>query len=240
MVKRVLIIKNVTREGPGLFKTVLQKNKIPYEIIDFGEKENFPSLKNYGALVVLGGPDSANDNTKKIKTEIKKVQESLSLKLPYLGICLGLQILVKAAGGQVIKSPIKEIGFRGPTGKVFKVNLTQEGQKDPLFKELGNQFNVFHLHGETVKLTRGMKLLARGEFCHNQIVKVGTHAYGIQCHFELTSAMFNKWLNKDPDLLKLNKEKLISDFTDLQDKYREIGQRLFRNFLHIANFPISL
>ena len=236
MEKRILIVKNISREGPGIIESLLQEQDINYTVIDLDQGEAFPPPQDYSALVVMGGPDSANDTTEKMKLELERIKEALSLKIPYLGICLGLQTLVKAAGGKVIKNPVKEIGFKGPDAQAFTINLTKEGKKDRLFKGLGDNFRVFQLHGETVELTKEMKLLGTGEFCQNQIVKVGANAYGIQCHFELTPEMFEVWLNEDADLLQLDKKQLQTEFNSFLDEYTLIGRKLLQNFLKIAGF----
>lgn len=236
MNKKVLVVKNITREGPGIIEVLLREKRISYQIVDLDKGEFFPSPKGYGAIVVLGGPDSANDKTKKMINELKRVREALSFDLPYMGICLGMQILVKAVGGKVVRSPVKEVGFRDPEGKLFTVTLTKEAKKDPLFSHLSDALSIFHLHGETVKLTSRMKLLGVGKFCKNQIVKIGDHAYGIQGHFELTPEMFKVWISEDSDLLKLDKGALQRDFANIQEEYTKTGRTLFKNFLRIAGF----
>ena len=236
MKKEVLIIKNVTGEGAGLLANVLKKRGVKYKEVDLNQGQKFPPVKNFGAVVVLGGPDSANDENEKMKSELNRIRETVTAKIPYLGICLGLQTLVKAMNGEVVKNAVKEIGFIDPEGKNFKIELTEEGKKDPLFEGLSHSFNVFHLHGETVKLTDDMILLATGKFCKNQIVKIGTNAYGIQCHFELTDEMFQAWIKEDPDLLQLDADLLKADFAAIQNEYTRVGLQLFENFLNIAGF----
>jgi GMP synthase (glutamine-hydrolysing) len=236
MNKEILIVKNSSREGPGLLEEIIKEHGLYYTIVDLSIKQDYPSLKNVGAVVILGGPDSANDQNHKMKFELALINEALELNIPYLGICLGLQTLVKATGGQVIKSQIQEVGFRDQEGNYFTVELTEEGKKDELFKGLDTSFHVFQLHGETVILKENMKLLASGKHCRNQIVKIGLNSYGIQCHFELTPEMLENWINIDPDLLKLDKEQLRSDFLVLNDKYIQVCNQLFRNFLKIAGF----
>lgn len=236
MEKEILIVKNITREGPGLLEEELKERGIGYTVADLDQGQNFPSVENYGAVIVLGGPDSANDVNEKMENELARIREVLSANIPYLGICLGLQTLVKAAGGKVVKNPTKEVGFIDPEGNNFKVELTDEGKKDPLFEDLDHTFNVFHLHGETVELTDDMVLLAVGKFCRNQIARVGANAYGIQCHFELTPEMFETWINEDPDLLQLDKEQLRANFEAIRDEYTRVGRQLFKNFLKTAGF----
>ena len=236
MEKEILIIKNMTREGPGLLEEELNARGIGYTITDLDQDQFFPPVENCGAVVVLGGPDSSNDENEKMKSELARIRETIAAHIPYLGICLGLQTLVKAAGGRVIKSPVRETGFIDPEGNNFTIELTDEGKQDPLFDGLDHTFKVFHLHGETVELTGDMTLLAVGKFCRNQIASVGGNAYGIQCHFELTPEMMETWINEDPDLLQLDKEQLRKNFTAIRDEYTRVGRRLFNNFLRIAGF----
>lgn len=236
MEKEILIVKNTTEEGPGLLEDLLLERGISYYIADLQKGEPFPEVGNYKAVVVLGGPDSANDDNPKMAIEQQRIREVLAARIPYLGICLGLQTLVKAAGGKVIQSPVKEVGFRGPDGHYFTVELTPEGMHDRLFKGLGHSLKVFHLHGETVDLTAGMALLGTGKFCRNQIVKVGENAFGLQCHFELTETMFETWISEDPDLLQLDSNVLRADLKTIKAAYTQTGRQLFHNFLSVAGF----
>lgn len=236
MEKEILIVKNTTEEGPGLLEDLLLERAISFHMVDLQKGEPFPSVENYKAVVVLGGPDSANDQNQKMALELQRIREILAARIPYLGICLGLQTLVKAAGGSVHKSPLKEVGFRGPDGDYFTVELSPEGQHDRLFKGLAHSLNVFHLHGETVDLTPAMTLLGTGKYCRNQIVKVGDNAYGLQCHFELTEPMFETWISEDPDLLQLDCNALRADLKAIKVAYTQTGRQLFLNFLEIAGY----
>jgi GMP synthase (glutamine-hydrolysing) len=236
MGKKILIIKNIPSEGPGLIEDILNECGIKYSIFDLSKGQNQLIINNYGAVIVLGGPDSANDDSHKIQTELALIREVLKAKIPYLGICLGLQTFVKAAGGEVVKNGIKEVGFRDPNGDYFDVELTIEGHSDPLFTGLDNSFRVFHLHGETVNITENMILLATGKYCRNQIVKFGLNSYGIQFHFELTSELLETWIKEDPDLLKIDAERLRSDFEAIRYEYFQSGNLLFQNFLRIAGY----
>lgn len=237
--KEILIIKNIAREGAGLLGDVIREQDIRTKVVEVSLAEKLPSPERFGAVVVLGGPDSANDETGRMKNELVFIRKVLEAEIPYLGICLGLQTMVRAAGGKVVKSPVAEIGFRDGNDQLFNVELTGAGRKDPLFEGIEDSFDVFHLHGETVILTEEMDLLAKGNQCPNQIVRTGKNAYGIQCHFELTEEMFEEWINQDPDLLTLDKGKLRSDFNSLRPVYIKRGHTLFMNFLRIAGFNIK-
>lgn len=236
---KVLIINNIPREGPGILKDILEKNSIEYDTHEFGLDKKLPNFKGYGAVFVFGGPDSANDNSKKMIEEVNFVKDSLANNIPYLGICLGLQVMVKALGGGVTKNPIKEVGWRDPDNEIFKVQLTEDGINDPIFKGVDSEFIIFQLHGETVELTSDMRLLGVGKYCTNQIVKFGNNSYGFQGHIELSKNMFYNWIIEDDDLKKLDYLSLVNDYNNLRIKYEENGNKIFKNFLKIADFEIK-
>lgn len=235
---KVLIVQNITREGPGLLVRLLDEVAVGYDIVDLHKGQPFPDPTNYAALVILGGPDSANDTTQKMLTQLERVRMAFDAGVPFLGICLGLQIAVKVAGGKVVKS-VKEVGLRTPDGSPYSVSLTELaltalGKKDPLFVGLQNEFRVFQLHGETVEMTNSMQLLAVGRDCPNQIVKIRRNVYGIQSHFEMTREMLAEWLQADPDLTPLDAKKVMAEFKQIEEVYTITGLSLLRNFLHIA------
>lgn len=230
----LLIVKNISREGPGLLEVILADHNISYTLVDLAKGEAFPSPLGYKALVVLGGPDSANDTTDKMLGELAQVKLALENSIPYLGICLGLQVGVKAAGGNVVPGTQKEIGFINPAGEQYAVTLTAAGKQDPLFADLTSPLKVFQLHGEVVELTDTMTLLATASGCPNQIVKIADKAYGIQSHFELTDEMLQLWATEDPDLTPIGYDKLKKDFEAIRAEYTDIGETLLHNFLRMA------
>ncbi len=231
---KVLIVKNITREGPGLLVEILNSHQIRYDVIDLDKGGSFPYPKKYSAIFVFGGPDSANDTTFKMQEELSRIKETIDAGIPYLGACLGMQTLVKATGGEIYKNKIKEVGWRDPEGKYFEVELIDDGKSDPLFVGMQSRLRIFHLHGETVRLTNRMKLLAIGKYCRNQVVKVGNNAYGIQGHFELTPAMFEEWRTQDPDLISLDQKALQDDYVLIKNEYEATGKQILTNFLRIA------
>jgi GMP synthase (glutamine-hydrolysing) len=234
MPSEILIVKNITREGPGLLHEEIQRRGIPFKLVDLGAGEAFPNPDPFAAVVVLGGPDSANDKTPKMREERSQIKRTVELGIPYLGACLGLQTLVKACGGEVYPNDVREIGWRDSQGDLFEIDLTEEGDASPLFSGLNSPLEIFHLHGETVKLTPEMTLLATGKHCRNQAVRVGANAYGLQGHFELNESMFHAWITEDPDLLQLDRAKLVGDYQAIKTEYEATGRRLLNNFLSIA------
>jgi GMP synthase (glutamine-hydrolysing) len=234
MESAVLIVKNISREGPGLLERVLMEHEISYNAVDLSQGQAFPPPVNYQAVIVLGGPDSANDTTEKMAAELVQVKAAVEQGIPYLGIDLGMQVLVKAVGGKVVPAAKKELGFTDAANQPYSVTLTAAGKQDALCAGLPEQLGVFQLHGETVELAGDMQLLATGRDCPNQIVKVGARAYGIQPHFELTEPILHTWLGEDPDLKPLGVDKVLADFARQRGTYTVTGLTLFRNFLNIA------
>jgi GMP synthase (glutamine-hydrolysing) len=235
MTKKLLIVKNITHEGPGLLESLLCEHGIASHCEDLSSAGTFPDPRGYSALVVLGGPQSANDETPVMQLQLQCIQQALHEEIPFLGICLGIQCLVKAGGGNVVKSPVKETGFIDLEGNPYRIELTPAGRKDPLFDELGSSFPVFQLHGETVELgLSGMELLATGKHCPVQAVRVGKNAYGLQCHFELTDAMFSEWCDIDADLKIMNRRDLMEQYETIREEYLSTGLKLLHNFLRIS------
>ncbi len=234
MTPKIRFVKNMTHEAAGLLSVFAEREKIPFDIVDLHRGEIFPEVSAGQAVVILGGPDSANDTSPKILAELDALRRCMDKGIPCLGICLGLQLLVRAAGGQVLKSPVKETGFRDPGGGWFEMSLTDAGKKDPLLARIPDPCKVFQLHGETVELTSTMTRLAEGRFCRNQIVRVREGVYGIQGHVELSERMFEDWLAADEDLRRMEAGALRRDFETVRKELELSSATLFKNFLRIS------
>lgn len=258
----ILILQNISREGPGLFGDLLRERKIPFTVLDLSQEAppRFEDLADRPkALLVLGGPQSANDETESIRGELAFIRRSVEAGIPYLGICLGLQLLVKALGGRVLRSPVKEVGFRGPDRRFFQVELTPEGKVHPWLQGMSPNFPVFQLHGETVDfegMTGGPataagaalpgalgepegsppRLLGKGAYCTHQIVGVGNRALGLQFHLELTEDLLLRWAEEDPDLVGRDGKALLEDFAQVRLSCRENARKLLSHFLGAAGF----
>ncbi len=234
MTSTLLIVQNISHEGPGILEELLNEHEIAFERYDLSKGESLPDPSACAGMVVLGGPQSANDESAQITGELQAIRAALNAGVPYLGICLGLQLLVKAAGGEVVRCHRKEIGFREPDGEPFMAELTETGRTDALFRGMPEQLRVFQLHGETVELAEGMALLATGRGCKHQVVRVGNNAWGLQCHFEMTPAMFESWLGIDADLRTMNREELLAEFEAISAGYAETGRAILLNFLAVT------
>jgi len=154
-------------------------------------------LSNYSAIVIFGGPMSVNDDDQFIKDEIEWMAKVIKSKIPFLGICLGAQILAKYLGCDVVKNEkdLAEIGF-------YEIKPVGEG--DNIFK---NQNVFYQFHTEGFELPEGCQLLARGEIFKNQAFRY-ENCYALQFHPEVNMIVHLRWLFlvliKKPKVLFIN------------------------------------
>ncbi len=229
---KALVLKNNIYEGPGILSGILENLDIVTDIVECNGLAPLPSLSSYGVVFMLGGPESANDRTKKMQGKIGFVREIVRSDIPYFGICLGMQILVKAAGGKVTRCPRDEIGWRDAEKEYYRVQISDLGRNDPLFAGIEDSFPVFQLHGEMTVPSIVGEVLGFGEDCPVQVVKEGRLAYGIQGHIEMDEPLLTTLISVDPHLASMDSGKFLSDYHDIREEYSVNGTRVLSNFLN--------
>ena len=232
----ILFIKHIDIEGPGTIGDFLEDNKISYDCIDLSNGDRLPGLKNlFQAIICLGGPMNVYEVEKypflsEEDTFLKKVVEE---EIPFLGICLGAQLIAKATGAKVARNPVKEIGW-------YKIVLNDNGLNDDLFKHFPEIFNIFQWHGDTFGIPSGGKRLAFSELCQNQALKYGRNIYGIQFHVEVTKDMIAQWADAykaELEALKgsaSDKKKMLDDYGKLERGFMKQAELFYVNFFTIA------
>lgn len=184
---RVQVVRHVSFEDVGHLGTVLEERGHTLAYAELGEPIE---LAGAGALVLMGGPMSANDPDPWVESELEAVRRAVRAEKPVLGICLGAQVLARALGAAVTRNPVKEIGW-------YPVRWRPEAADDPLFHSLSEPATVFHWHGETFGIPEGAVLLASSDRCAHQAFRYGRRAYGLQFHPEVTPAMISDWCRQD-------------------------------------------
>lgn len=236
MSKKILFVTNKDHEGPGIFVRFLEEKNIPFDIANLDKDETFPDPTPYGAVVVLGGPDSANDSSDKILQELAQLRKVRSLNIPYLGVCLGLQTYAKAMGAEITMAPKREIGFYDGEGEHFSIQLNDKAAADPFCKNIPSTYQVFQLHGEMIVPTSAMTVLGSSKDCPNQVIKLGAKAYGTQFDFQFDEAMFKVWITTDSDLKQMGQAELMKEWNLYKGGFSQWQRQYFENFLAIAGY----
>jgi GMP synthase (glutamine-hydrolysing) len=190
--KPVLFVAHREESDPGRIGQRLRARGYPIDIRRpcLGE-ELPPTLAGHAAVVVFGGRMSANDKDEFIRREIDWMAVPLAEEKPFLGICLGAQMLARHLGAAVTKHPqgLVERGY-------YPLYPTDAGRRLADWPE-----QVHHFHSEGFDLPAGATLLAAGDIFPNQAFVYGPAAYGVQFHPELTLAMVYRWTTRAADRL---------------------------------------
>ena len=188
---RVLAFRHVPFEHLGRIEPELVRRGIGIDYADLyqpGAAE--PDPARYDGLIFMGGAMSVNDGLPHLEREARWVAQAVEAGRPVLGVCLGAQLIAKALGASVYRNPVKEIGW-------FEIELTGEGAADPLFAGVGPRESVFQWHGETFDLPPGARWLASSTACCHQAFRIGSSAYALQFHLEVTPEMIADWCSQD-------------------------------------------
>tara|TARA_B100000700_G_C14882678_1_gene778849 strand:- start:102 stop:854 length:753 start_codon:yes stop_codon:yes gene_type:complete len=231
---RFLVFKHIECEHPGKFRTYLDESGVIWDSVELDKGEKIPNLEKYDALWVMGGPMNVWEEEKypwliDEKKSIRKWVEDI--KRPYLGICLGHQLLADSLGGRCgIQNP-PEIG-------IFKIELTKKGINDPIFK--GMEKNQFCLQWHSVQVKEPPKnsvILASSQNCEVQAMKVGEYAWSMQYHVEVENDTVENW-SKIPEYYlalerSIGKESidiLTQSSLELMPNFNNNCKKLFINF----------
>jgi len=234
MENKILIVKHVEHEGPGLIADALRSDGWGLETVELGKGETLPGdLREIAAVIVLGGPMNVYeiDRFPFLDDEEKLIRKALVEEVPFLGICLGAQLLAKTCGIKVYKSEVREIGW-------YTVKTTKGGKRDILFRDVPERMAVFQWHEDTFEIPDGGILLATGRPCKNQAFKIGSNAYGLQFHIEVTSDMVRKWMEDEKD--ENAAKKTLSDTAKIEKVFLKQAGQLLNNFKQIVESSLRI
>ena len=184
-------------------------------------------LESYDAVLVFGGAMHADhdDSHPWLVPETAWLQQLLASGAPVLGICLGVQLLARAAGAWVGPLPEPEIGW-------YDVELTGPGVDDPVVGALPRTFEALQWHHYTYGVPAGAVELARSASC-TQAFRLGDACWGVQFHPEVTQSQLDGWIADtsdpppDPDGLRADTAAKIAH-------WNELGRTLCAAFLEAA------
>ena len=189
----IIVLQHIKVEDPGHIKDLMLADKVNLTTIELDEGEKIPTdLSKFDAMFCMGGPMDTwmEDKYPWLIDEKQKIKNFVvDLKKPYLGFCLGCQLLGEVVGGNVIKSAKPEIGM-------LDINFSQNKSNDQLFSTFPDKVKALQWHSyEVVNLenNKDITLLASSPTTKYQIFKYQDHAYGIQFHIEVKDTTVNDW-----------------------------------------------
>jgi GMP synthase (glutamine-hydrolysing) len=189
-------------------------------------------LDAYGAVLVFGGAMHADQagHHPWLLEENMFLQRLLDLHTPVLGICLGAQLLAKAAHAPVHPASEYEIGW-------YDVKLTEDGAEDDVLGRLPETFEAFQWHYYTHDVPAGAIELARNDTC-TQAFRLGDNAWGVQFHPEVTLEQIQGWIDEESDL-PVDGEKLLADTRERIENWNAIGRGLCDAFVDAAERVVA-
>lgn len=231
---RVLAIVHQPEAGPGVFADAIRDAGATLDtwpVSTLPEPPDDPL--GYDAVLTFGGamhPDQLVAHPS-LAQEKAVLGELLDREVPLLGVCLGSELVAEAAGGQPRRADTPEIGW-------YQVETTDEAADDPLMAPLAPTFKGLEWHSYEAPLPPGAVALARSAACL-QAYRVGSNAWGIQFHAEVTLEDFEAWLDdyrSDPDAvaLGLDPERLRAETREVIADWNGLGRALCQRFLALA------
>ena len=189
----ILVLQHINIEDPGYIKDLMIKDGANITTVELDEGEKIPTNLNiFDAMLCMGGPMDTwmeKDYPWLIEEKNKINEFVVELDKPYLGFCLGCQLLGEVIGGKVVKSNNPEIGM-------LDVNFLDERKKDLLFSDFPDRITSLQWHSYEVQGLENNKdvtLIASSKETKYQIFKYKNNAYGIQFHIEIKDTTVNDW-----------------------------------------------
>jgi GMP synthase (glutamine-hydrolysing) len=231
---RLLSIQHPKADAAGTFAVAAREAGVVYDQWCPGVGQPAPDdPAGYAGIVVLGGEQNVADapRLRYLQDEIALIGEALERRQPVLGVCLGAQLLVAAAGGEVARVSDPEIGW-------YEVEALPEAAADPLFGALPERFSSYCWHSYGVELPEEATLLARSAVSI-QGFRLGESAWGVQFHPEVTREILLDWFasyRDDPDAVALGFHPQVAE-GELDGRlasWEALGRTLFGAFTAAA------
>ena len=193
MRKKIIILQHIDIETPGYILDLMKKDNLNLTTIQLDEGEKIPNnIEEFDGMFCMGGPMDTwmeEEFPWLIEEKNKIKQFVVELQKPYLGFCLGCQLLGEVLGGDVVKSKPPEIG-------ILDINMDQSSSNDILFGEFKSTIKALQWHSyevQNLESNHDITLLGSSPTTKYQIFKYKNHAYGIQFHIEIKNNTVSQW-----------------------------------------------
>ena len=193
MSKNIIILQHIPIETPGYILDLMIKDNINLTTIELDEGQKIPNdLNKFDGMFCMGGPMDTwmEKDYPWLIEEKKKIKEFVvDLGKPYLGFCLGCQLLGEVVGGNVVKSTHPEIG-------ILDILMNKNYSNDHLFSEFNSSIKALQWHNyevQDLENNNDVTLLGSSPTTKYQIFKYKNHAYGIQFHIEIKDNTVSQW-----------------------------------------------
>ena len=189
---KFLVLQHINIEHPGIFLKFMREDNIQIDTIELDENEKIPSVSKYDAMIFMGGTmDTWQEKIYPwLKIEKENIHNFVSVKKkPYLGFCLGCQLLGEVIGGKVVKSNPPEIG-------ILDIQMSSDYSKDHVFGDFNSSIKALQWHSyevQDLESNHDVSLLGSSSTTKYQIFKYKEHAYGIQFHIEIKDNTVSQW-----------------------------------------------
>ena len=190
---KAIVLQHIKIEDPGYIKDLMLADGWNFTTIELDEGDKIPkNLNEFDAMLCMGGPMDTwmeKEFPWLIEEKLRIKEFAVDMEKPFLGFCLGCQLLGEVVGGQVIKSKIPEIG-------ILDINFSKDKNQDKLFSSFPDQIKALQWHSYEVKnieKNKDVTLLASSPTTKYQIFKYKKHAYGIQFHIEVKKNTVTDW-----------------------------------------------